>query len=133
MALARHCERQANLLDNFHAPQNTQAKFCIDTDSVFLKPIEAVDITFAYSATTHVLSIFQKLYNHPLAWKNVFAPVGWIGVPATDRCKEGTLDEWIRKFIEHDFFTTITEWRLVGLFLYILDGMMIGDYALTLK
>jgi hypothetical protein len=92
------------LLNKLKAPQSKQAKFCIDTDSVFLKPVEAKNIKVAYSATTHVLSIFQKLYNHPPAWRNVFAPVGWIGVPAKDnRHKEGTLNEWIYKFLKEKF------------------------------
>lgn len=100
MALARHCERQSLLIDKLKAPQ-IQKKFSIDTDSVFLKPIEANDETVAYHVATHVLSVFQKLSNHPPAWNNVFAPVGWIGVPA-DR-HEGTLEDWIRKFVKQKF------------------------------
>jgi hypothetical protein len=100
VALARHCERQSLLIDKRKAPK-IQAKFCIDTDSVFLKPIEAKDTTVAYFVTTNLLSVFQKLSNHPPAWNNVFAPVGWIGVPA-DRHK-GTLEDWIRKFLKEKF------------------------------
>jgi hypothetical protein len=100
VALARHCERQSVLIDKLKAPQ-IQKKFCIDTDSVFLKPIEAKDTTFAYFVTTNLLSVFQKLSNHPPAWNNVFAPVGWIGLPA-DRHK-GTLEDWIRKFLKEKF------------------------------
>jgi len=88
------------LIDKLKAPQ-IEEKFCINTDSVFLKPIEAKDITVAYYITANLLSVFQQLSNHPPAWNNVFAPVGWIGVPVDLR--KGTLEEWIRKFLKNNF------------------------------